>query len=111
LRDHGWLTPRALRGRLILQSFSEDSVRTVHELNPRVRTGFLGTPPVAELPRYTRFTDQINPRHTTVTAGYVAAVQALRGPHGRRLEVFVWTVDDGPTAAALARLGVDGIIT
>jgi glycerophosphoryl diester phosphodiesterase len=111
LAEHGWLTPRRGHDRLIVQSFSADSVRTVHELDPRVRTGFLGTPPVAELPRYARFADQINPRHTTVTAEYLAAVHALRGPRGRRLEVFVWTVDDGPTAAALARLGVDGVIT
>jgi glycerophosphoryl diester phosphodiesterase len=111
LDDHGWLAPRYTRGRLILQSFSADSVRAVHELEPRVKTGFLGTPPVAELPHYARFTDQINPRYTTVTAEYVAAVQALRGPRGQRLEVFVWTVDDGPTAVALAGLGVDGIIS
>jgi glycerophosphoryl diester phosphodiesterase len=111
LGEHGWLAPRQVRHKLILQSFNADSVRTVHQLNPRVKTGFLGTPPVAELPAYAEFSDQINPRHTTVTAEYVAAVHALRGPRGRRLEVFVWTVDDVPTAVALAELGVDGIIS
>ncbi|WP_258037273.1 MULTISPECIES: glycerophosphodiester phosphodiesterase family protein [unclassified Streptomyces] len=111
LRAHGWLTPRRLRDGLVVQSFDSASVRTTHRLDPRVRTGLLGSPPVAELPWHARYADQINPRHTSVTAEYVEAVQSLRGPHGRPLEVFVWTVNDGPTAIALASLGVDGVIT
>ncbi|WP_420918959.1 glycerophosphodiester phosphodiesterase [Streptomyces lonarensis] len=111
LREHGWLTPRTLRTALVVQSFDAASVRVLHELAPRVRTGLLGNPPVAELPRHAEYVDQINPRHTTVTADYVAAIKELRGAHGRTLQVNVWTVNDGPTAFALAGLGVDGIIT
>ncbi len=111
LREHGWLSPRTLRSALVVQSFDAASVRTLHELAPRVRTGLLGNPPVAELRRHAQYVDQINPRHTAATAEYVAAIQELRGAHGRRLQVNVWTVNDGPTAFALAGLGVDGIIT
>ncbi|WP_425443852.1 glycerophosphodiester phosphodiesterase [Streptomyces aidingensis] len=111
LREEGWLTGAALRRGLVVQSFSADSVRTVHELHPGIRTGFLGRPEPAELPVYAAFCDQINPRHTTLTAEYVAAVQALAGPHGSGLEVLTWTVNDAAAAVRAASLGVDGIIT
>ncbi|MQS09299.1 glycerophosphodiester phosphodiesterase [Streptomyces sp. IF17] len=111
LAREGWLGPLRLYDSLILQSFDEDSVRTVHRLAPQVRTGFLGSPDSDELADYAAFTHQINSRHTDLTAERVAAVRELRGPHGRRMEVFTWTVDDGPTAVRLAGMGVDGIIT
>ncbi|MEU5364465.1 glycerophosphodiester phosphodiesterase family protein [Streptomyces sp. NPDC005925] len=111
LGNEGWLERSHVAGRLIVQSFSADSVRTVHELKPAVKTGFLGTPSVMELPAYAEFTDQINPSYRTVSLGYVSAVQAFRGPHGRSLEVFAWTVDDADTARQVAGYGVDGIIS
>lgn len=111
LANEGWLERGQTGARLIVQSFDADAVRTVHELAPEVKTGFLGTPPVAELPAYAEFTDQINPRWTTVTRDYVASVQALTGAHGTRLEVYTWTVDNAGTARELAGAGVDGIIS
>ncbi|MEV7015505.1 glycerophosphodiester phosphodiesterase family protein [Streptomyces sp. NPDC093991] len=111
LADEGWLDRRHVRQRLIVQSFSADSVRTVHELAPAVKTGFLGTPPVADLPAYAAFTDQINPSHGSLTADYVSAVHALKGAHGKRLEAFTWTVNDAVAARRVAGFGVDGIIT
>jgi glycerophosphoryl diester phosphodiesterase len=110
LSNEGWLD-RPHLGRLIVQSFSADSVRMVHGLKPGVKTGLLGTPPVADLPGLARFTDQINPSHATLSLAYVSSVQAFRGPHGRPLEVFAWTVDDAATAQRVAGYGVDGIIT
>ncbi|MEU5522174.1 glycerophosphodiester phosphodiesterase family protein [Streptomyces sp. NPDC047860] len=111
LSNEGWLDRRHVKGRLIVQSFSADSVRTVHELKPAVKTGFLGTPPVADLPSYAAFTDQINPSHASLSAPYVAAVHGFRGPHGKRMEVFTWTVNDADAARRVAGFGVDGIIT
>lgn len=111
LRRTGWLSPYHVRHKLIVQSFAADSIRTVHERRPDVRTGFLGTPAVADLPSYAEFTDQINPSFRTVTADYVDAVHRLKGPHGKRMQVLTWTVNDGPTATRLAGIGVDGIIT
>ncbi|MFF8446405.1 glycerophosphodiester phosphodiesterase [Streptomyces leeuwenhoekii] len=111
LANEGWLDRRHVAHRLVVQSFSADSVRTVHELKPAVKTGFLGTPPVSELPAYAAFTDQINPSHGSLSAGYVSAVQAVTGPHGKPLEVFTWTVDDAERARQVAGYGVDGIIT
>ncbi|MFC5214775.1 glycerophosphodiester phosphodiesterase [Streptomyces coerulescens] len=111
LDNEGWLDGPHLDGRLIVQSFSADSVRTVHELNPGVKTGLLGTPAVADLGRYAAFTDQINPSYGSISTSYVASVHAIEGAHGRPLEVFTWTVNDASTARLVAGYGVDGIIT
>jgi glycerophosphoryl diester phosphodiesterase len=111
LRAEGWLDHGHVKHRLIIQSFGAESVKTVHALRPDVVTGFLGTPAVADLPSYAAFTDQINPSYTTISADYVAAVQKLKGVHGKPLRVNTWTVNDAAKAAEVAGFGVDGIIT
>ncbi|MEV1021614.1 glycerophosphodiester phosphodiesterase family protein [Streptomyces sp. NPDC050264] len=111
LRKDGWLGKAHIQRRLVIQSFSADSVRTVHERRPDIKTGFLGTPAVADLPAYAKFTDQINPSNSTISADYVNAVHALKGPHHKRLEVYTWTVNDAATTQRVAGQGVDGIIT
>ncbi|GAA2288835.1 glycerophosphodiester phosphodiesterase family protein [Streptomyces kunmingensis] len=111
LRKDGWLRYEHVKHRLVVQSFSADSMRTMHERRPQIKTGFLGTPAVADLPAYAKFVDQINPSHTTVSADYVSAVHALKGPHRKQLEVYTWTVNDAVTAQRVAGFGVDGIIT
>lgn len=110
LSNEGWLD-RAHLDRLVVQSFSADSLRIVHGLKPALTTGYLGRPSVAHLNAYARFTDLINPSFGTISRGYVAAVHAYDGPHGRPLKVFTWTVNDGATARTVDRYGVDGVIT
>ncbi|MEU3944861.1 glycerophosphodiester phosphodiesterase family protein [Streptomyces sp. NPDC029526] len=111
LANEGWLDRQHVGDRLVVQSFSAASVRTVHELKPAVRTGLLGKPPVGDLPGYAAFADQINPSYASLTSGYVAAVQSFRGPHGSPLEVLTWTVNDAAAARRVAGYGVDGIIS
>ncbi|MFI6853642.1 glycerophosphodiester phosphodiesterase [Streptomyces sp. NPDC050416] len=111
LANEGWLDRSHVAGRLVVQSFSADSVRRVHELKPAVKTGLLGTPPVAALPLYAGFADQINPPYGSLSTAYVSSVQAFTGPHGRPLQVLTWTVDDAARARRAAGYGVDGIIT
>ncbi|MGN5636078.1 glycerophosphodiester phosphodiesterase [Streptomyces sp. AC154] len=111
LDQEGWLDAGHVRDRLVIQSFGADSVRTVHKLRPDVITGFLGAPAVAELPAYAEFTDRINPEYTSVSGEYVAAVHALKGPHGKKLQVDTWTVNDAAHALRVTGYGVDGIIT
>ncbi|MEU9253114.1 glycerophosphodiester phosphodiesterase family protein [Streptomyces sp. NPDC048270] len=111
LDEAGWLDARHVQQRLVVQSFSADCVRIVHDLRPDLVTAFLGTPPVADLPRYAQFTDRINPWHTTITAEWVAAVHGLLGAHGKTMEVDTWIVDDATTARRVQAMGVDGIIT
>ncbi|MEU3313918.1 glycerophosphodiester phosphodiesterase [Streptomyces sp. NPDC001591] len=111
LGETGWLDAQHVSRRLVVQSFSAESVRVVHRLRPDLVTAFLGTPAVADLPRYAEFTDRINPWHTTISADWVAAVHGLRGAHGKTMEVDTWIVDDAPTARKVREMGVDGIIT
>ncbi|MFE2417936.1 glycerophosphodiester phosphodiesterase [Streptomyces hokutonensis] len=111
LGNEGWLDQSHLGGRLIVQSFSADSIRIVHDLAPGIRTGFLGTPSVSALHDYAAFTDLINPSYGSISASYVSAVHGFTGPHGTPMEVYAWTVDDVPTAWKVAGYGVDGIIT
>ncbi|MBD0844538.1 glycerophosphodiester phosphodiesterase [Streptomyces sp. TRM68416] len=111
LDNEGWLDRQHVADRLIVQSFSAESLRTVHDLEPGVKTGLLGTPDVSDLPGYATFADQINPSYGSLSTSYVAAVHAFSGPHGRPLEVFTWTVNDADTARLVTGYGVDGIIT
>lgn len=111
LGEAGWLDERHVTQRLVVQSFSADCVRAVHALRPDLVTAFLGTPKVADLPRYAEFTDRINPWHTTISADWVTAVHGLLGAHGRAMEVDTWIVDDPATARKVQDMGVDGIIT
>jgi glycerophosphoryl diester phosphodiesterase len=111
LGNEGWLDHQHLVSRLVVQSFSADSLRTVHDLRPAVRTGFLGTPTVSDLADYGAFADQINPSYTSISKGYVSSVHVFNGAHGTPLEVFTWTVNDADTARLVDGYGVDGIIT
>ncbi|WP_405838908.1 glycerophosphodiester phosphodiesterase [Streptomyces sp. NBC_01518] len=111
LGNEGWLDEEHLDDRLIVQSFSADSIRIVHDLKPAIRTAFLGTPAVSALQSYAAFTDLINPSYGSISMGYVSAVHGHTGPHGSPMEVYAWTVDDAPTAWKVAGYGVDGIIT
>ncbi|MFI8260568.1 glycerophosphodiester phosphodiesterase [Streptomyces sp. NPDC085665] len=111
LDEAGWLDPDHVQRRLVVQSFSADSVRLVHGLRPDLVTAFLGTPTLADLPKYAQFTDRINPWHTTISADWVAAVHDLTGAHGKAMEVDTWIVDDAATARKVQGMGVDGIIT
>ncbi|QKW05870.1 glycerophosphodiester phosphodiesterase [Streptomyces sp. NA04227] len=111
LGEQNWLDASHLARRLVVQSFSAPSLRTLHAERPDVVTGFLGAPPVSELGAYGQFADQINPSAATLTAGYVDAVHAVRGAHGKPLTMSTWTVNDAQTARRVAGYGVDGIIT
>ncbi|MBD9725566.1 glycerophosphodiester phosphodiesterase [Streptomyces caniscabiei] len=110
LGNEGWLGPAHLE-KLVIQSFSADTVRRVHDLSPAVKTALLGTPDIADLPEYATFSDQINSSYTTISESYVATIHALGGPHGKPLEILTWTVNDAANARRVADYGVDGIIT
>ncbi|MDX3581608.1 glycerophosphodiester phosphodiesterase family protein [Streptomyces europaeiscabiei] len=110
LDNEGWLGPARLED-LVIQSFGADTVRRVHELRPAVKTAVLGTPDIADLPEYATFSDQINSSYTTISASYVATIHALKGPHGKPLEMLTWTVNDAANARRVADYGVNGIIT
>jgi glycerophosphoryl diester phosphodiesterase len=111
LRDKGWLNSAHLREKLVIQSFSTAALRTTHRLAPAVRTGLLGSPALGKVKGYAAFVDEINACSTAATPSYIDDVHRLRGPHGIRLKLNAWTVDNAATAARLAWFGADGIIT
>ncbi|AJE86309.1 MULTISPECIES: glycerophosphodiester phosphodiesterase [Streptomyces] len=111
LDEEHWLAASGSSRRLVVQSFSAPSLRTLHGLRGGVTTGFLGTPAVSDLGTYAEFADQINPTAATLTADYVTSVHAVHGVHGRPLHVSTWTVNDADTTRRVAGYGVDGIIT
>lgn len=111
LRADGWLDAAHMRHRLMVQSFDAGSLRAFHQRCPEVKTGLLGNPPARGLARYTAYVDTINPDASHLTNGYIAAVHAVKGDHGKRLEVYPWIVDDTAEARKLTRLGANGIIT
>ncbi|MET3987057.1 glycerophosphodiester phosphodiesterase family protein [Streptomyces sp. PvR034] len=111
LGSRGWLDTRHVASRLVVQSFSADSVALVHRMRPDVVTAFLGAPPEDDLERYAAFSDRINPWFREINAEWVARVHALQGPHGKAMEVDTWIVDDADTTQRVVEMGVDGIIS
>ncbi|MFD6023407.1 glycerophosphodiester phosphodiesterase [Streptomyces griseoluteus] len=108
----GWLEGDRVADRLIIQAFDTGTLRTVRAQAPQARTALLSREPtVNSLPGYAKVADQINMKYLKVSPRYFKAAHALRGPHGQRLKVFLWTVDDPGNAVEFARNGADGFIS
>ena len=101
----GYVESAVAADRLVIQSFSFDSMRRYAALEPDVPVGLLGTPPVDQLPALAEFADQVNPHHKSVDASYVEAV------HAAGMDCLVWTVDAPADMNRAVDLGVDGVIT
>ncbi|MFB9903829.1 glycerophosphodiester phosphodiesterase [Allokutzneria oryzae] len=95
----------AWRGRVRVQSFNWEWIKTYRGLAPKAVLGVLGTPEVGELAEIARYSNQVNPPHASATAEYIAAV------HKHGMEVNVWTVDTPDLMRTLISREVDGIIT
>ena len=94
---------------VIVSSFHLGTIDRVKALDAAVATGFLTfvDPLPAEAVRVAadRGHDAVHPHEATVDADVVTAA------HDAGLAVNVWTVDDPDRIAALAGIGVDGIVT
>ncbi|WP_345752181.1 glycerophosphodiester phosphodiesterase [Microbacterium rhizophilus] len=101
----GYVPSALASGRLSVQSFDWDSMKTYAGLAPETPVGLLGAPAIAELPAYAEWADQINPGSGQTSEAYIVAVHELG------LDVNVWTVNDVPTMTRLLDWDVDGIIT
>ncbi len=107
------LASRADAGAMLISSFRLPTIDAVRLANSELRTGFLfAMPPVSPL----RLKAMI---HRTAAAGHVAIHPHHRGvtrrmvdlAHEVELRVNTWTVDDPTRMCALARIGVDSLIT
>ncbi len=97
------------RSRVLVTSFDLGAIDRVHALDPTVPTGLL-TIDLSDVPKViglaaSRGHRALNPWNPFVTPEVVEAAQDAG------LAVNVWTVDDPERMAALAAMGVDGIIT
>ncbi len=97
--------------RVLLSSFDWSTVCRARAVAPELAVAWLvwtGTPgdPAAWVARAASAGMRaLNPQDALVDAGLVTAA------HGAGLAVNVWTVDDPERIRALARLGVDAVIT
>lgn len=91
-------------GQVVYQSFSEQSLHQVAELDPTASLSpVLGRIP-ADLAAYA-WADSLTVEYSQLTAAGVAAA------HARGLPVNAWTIDDAATARRVAALGVDVILS
>ncbi|MEU6387214.1 glycerophosphodiester phosphodiesterase family protein [Streptomyces bauhiniae] len=108
----GWLKGDRVTDRLVIQAFDTGTLRTVRAKAPQARTALLSREPtVKDLAVYAKVADKINMKYLKVRPRYFKAAHALKGPHGQRMKVFLWTVDDPESAVGFARGGADGFIS
>jgi glycerophosphoryl diester phosphodiesterase len=101
----GYVESAAAAGRLVVQSFNHDVMRTFAGLEPRIPIGLLGHPPQRRLPALAEWASFVNPRHRRATTAYVDAI------HAEGMQCLVWTPDSVADIHRGLSLGVDGVIT
>ncbi|MEO6628880.1 MAG: glycerophosphodiester phosphodiesterase [Aquihabitans sp.] len=110
LGDVGYGGPAAGSGRVIIQSFSIQSLEMVHQKAPNLPLVLLlrannGPIPAGVLDAAARYAFGIGPFVANADAALIDAA------HQRCLAVHVWTVDDPAVMSPLIRAGVDGMFT
>jgi glycerophosphoryl diester phosphodiesterase len=115
------LRERGLLQRVVVISFDWQFLREVHELEPGLVLGALGAPVrLADGRKPSRLfkgltasrLDQLRKTGARIAVwNRQISAASIRLAHEHRLKVWVYTVDDAPTAARLAAWGVDGIIS
>ncbi|PSL01543.1 glycerophosphoryl diester phosphodiesterase [Haloactinopolyspora alba] len=99
---------RSLRtGRLVVQSFDIDSMRTYDEIAPEVPVGLLygSQPTEEELVEASTWAEQVNPSYRVTDAALVERIHELG------MTISVYTINSGQLMREYINLGVDGIIT
>jgi glycerophosphoryl diester phosphodiesterase len=107
LDEAGLAGPAARDRRVLIQSFSGDSLRLVHSLRPELPLVQLVPAPVdvAALDDIAEYAVAIGPSKAIVDEAFVTAA------HERCLAVHPYTVDEPDEMAALLDAGVDGMFT
>ena len=105
----GWLDAHHVKNRLYMISFLAAALKDIHTRRPDIKLGICDEKAsTAKLASYAGFVDVINPEHRATTADFVRRAHALKGPHGKPLKVWPWTVNTPTQAYRLRDLSVDG---
>ena len=111
LDAYGLRAPAAERRQVLIQSFSEASLRKIHGLDPslplvRLYEGTMNSSAIrATLDQTSAYAIGIGPAQGSVDGALVEAA------HARCLDVHPYTVNEVPDMRALLALGVDGMFT
>ncbi|MBX3746949.1 MAG: hypothetical protein KF833_16700 [Verrucomicrobiae bacterium] len=114
LQDRGWVN------QVVVQAFDWSFLADFRQLEPRQILGALGPPGSRDGRRLTdaeKFlnADWIDQIHALgarlVVWNRQIDAAAVRHAHDRGLKVWIYTINEGPLAAELLSMGVDGIIT
>jgi glycerophosphoryl diester phosphodiesterase len=90
---------------VLIQSFSSESLRIVHGMDPRLPLIFLGGANIANLPIHREYAVGVGPSFGGVTQAFVNAAHALC------LDVHPYTVNNNADLSRMLGLGVDGMFT
>ena len=88
---------------VMVMSLKMDGVRAMRELRPDWRIGLLMSVAAGNL-------EKLDVDFLAVNAAF-ADQTLIRRAHKTGKEVYVWTVNDGPTMSAMISRGVDGLLT
>jgi glycerophosphoryl diester phosphodiesterase len=94
------------RWQVLIQSFSADSLKTVHAMDPRLPLIFLGNPSVANIPSYADYAVGLGPSFgASINAAWVNTA------HASCLDVHPYTINTAANMNAALNAGVDGMFT
>ena len=104
--EYGLREPAASRWQVLIQSFSADSLKTVHAMDARLPLIFLGNPTVANIPSYADYAVGIGPSFgASINAAWVNTA------HANCLDVHPYTINTAANMNAALAAGVDGMFT
>ena len=91
---------------VLIQSFSADSLKTVHAMDPRLPLIFLGNPSLATIPSYADYAVGLGPSFgASINANWVNTA------HANCLDVHPYTINTVANMTAALNAGVDGMFT
>jgi glycerophosphoryl diester phosphodiesterase len=94
------------RWQVLIQSFSADSLKTVHAMDARLPLIFLGNPSVANIPGYADYAVGLGPSFgSSINANWVNTA------HANCLDVHPYTINTAANMNAALNVGVDGMFT
>ncbi|MBI5974247.1 glycerophosphodiester phosphodiesterase [Staphylococcus canis] len=99
-----------MKSSIIIQSFNQDSVKRLRELDSELKLGVLlskrkywfKAPPFHEIAQYAQY---LNPNYKMVTSEFMVKA------HAEHLKVLPYTVNDDKSLKQVLNAGVDGVIS